>query len=158
MLSVHLADHVRTSANKELVKRTYFIAPAAMWSMLTIREEIVFATVEYAVWCSCNSNAVGRRCSSPRESTKKHCDLEDTRETTEQGSRTACLQDDFMGKDEHARLRKKIGIDVLTFDDGQNFAVDEVKHALPDFGGHGLESIRFGTSLKSVGRGTEPYF
>ena len=63
-----------------------------------------------------------------------------------------------MWEDEHARLGEKIGIDVGGFDNGQNLAVDQIKHGLPDLGGDGFEPVRLRTVVQFIWRWTKPYF
>jgi hypothetical protein len=126
--------------------------------MLAVREQVVLPTVENSVRRSCHDNAVGGRCSGPGESSKEYRDLEDARKTTQQSRRAACLQDELVREDKHARFREEIGIYIFGLDNRQDFAIDQIKHCLPDFGGDSLESRWFGAALKGIGRWTEPYF
>jgi hypothetical protein len=53
--------------------------------------------------------------------------------TKQECSSAAGLQDQLMGKDEHAGFGEKVGIDMLGFNDGKNLAIDQVEHLLPGF-------------------------
>ena len=75
-----------------------------------------------------------------RESSVERRDFQQARKAPEQRGGTTSLENDLVGKDEHAGLGEKIGIHMFRLNDGQDFAVDEVQHVLPDFRGHGLKS------------------
>jgi hypothetical protein len=93
-----------------------------------------------------------------RETSIEGCDFQETGQAVEQGGSSACLEDDLVGEDEHARLGKEVGIDMLGFDDRQDLAIDEIQHLLPGVSGDGLQSERTGFSWKVGGGRAEPYF
>jgi hypothetical protein len=158
VLAVHFADHVGTAALEALVQEADFVAPAAMGTLLSLGVEEVLPAVKDAVGRggSCKASA-GRRL-DVRKARVDSSDLEKTSETPEEGSGTTGLQHDLVGEDEHARLGEQVSIDVLRLNDGQDLAVDEVEHLLPDLSRHLLEAQWAGLTRQVGGRRAEPYF
>lgn len=70
------------------------------------------------------------------------CNFEHARQTTEQSGSAAGLQDKLVWPNEHAGFGEQVGVDMVGFEDRQDFAVDEIKHALPRLGGYHLQTTR----------------
>ena len=111
VVTVHLANHVGATVEKQLVHGANFIPPATVRAALTVRKEEVLAAVEHTVRSS--SNAQTTRWSGLRESTKNRCNFKDARQTRQQSGGATGLQDQFVRPDEHAGLRQKVGVHVI---------------------------------------------
>jgi hypothetical protein len=143
---------------ESLVQELDFVSPAAVGSTLLVGIQEVLPAVEDPVWSGRSCNSLQRLGSDMGKSSVESSNLQQARKTQEQGGSAACLQDHFVGKDEHARLRKKIGIDMFGLDDREDFAVNKIKHLLPGISGHDFESKGTSLSRQVGGRRTEPYF
>ena len=158
VLAVHFANHVGTAALESLVQEADFVAPATVGTLLRFRVQEVLPAVEDAVGRGSSCEASARGWFYVRETSIDGSNLQEASETPEEGSGTAGLQHDLVREDEHARLREKVGIDVLRLNDRQNLAVDKVQHLLPDLSRHLLETKRTGLTGQVGSRGAEPYF
>lgn len=63
-----------------------------------------------------------------------------------------------MREDEHAGFGQEVGVDMLRFNDGQDFAVHQIEHLFPGVGGNFLETQRASLTRKVSSGRTEPYF
>jgi len=80
VLPVHLADHVGTAVEEQLVHVAHLVAPAAVRATLAVREQEVLSAVEDPVGGRCHSDANRRRCRSTREASKQSGNLQDARQ------------------------------------------------------------------------------
>lgn len=63
----------------------------------------------------------------------------------QEGGGAAGLEYKLVWKDEHARLREKVSINMFGFDDRKNLAIDQIQHFLPCFARHRFQSILLGS-------------
>jgi hypothetical protein len=129
-----------------------------MWTALALGKQEVLATVKHPVRGGRNGNSTRRRRSRLGEAGVQGRNFEDPGQARQKGGGPARFQNEFMGPDEHARLGKQVGIDIIRFDNRQDLAVDQVKHILPDVRRHCLEASGNCRPTDIIGAGTEPHF
>jgi hypothetical protein len=157
VLAVHLANHVGTATTELVIQEADFVAPAAVRSTLLVRVQEVLTAVEDAVRRSSGRNALDQVGLLVWEASLECSDFEHARQTAEEGSGAASLEDQLVRENKHARLGEQVGVDVAGLNDGQNLAVDQVKHLLPGILGNSLQAQRGGRRRKRLLRWAEPY-
>lgn len=156
MIGVHAPDHVRTAVLERVVQELDLLLPARVGSRLAVGEEEVLAAVEDAMRGGGHLHVVQRSDIVEWETGIHSGNAEQAAKAQQQSGRSASLQDDLVGEDEHAGLGEQIGVDVVRFDDGQDLAVDQVQHALPDGGADCLQTIFLGAGGQSIRARGEP--
>lgn len=157
MFTVHLANHIGTPAQEELVHGSDFISPATVRPALAFGKEEVLTAVKDTVRSSCRGNTADQWRAGLGETSIKSSNFENARKSMQKGSGATGLEDQLVREDEHAGFGQEVGIDVIRLDNGENLAVDEVEHAFPGVRRHGLESIWNRRVDEVIGRRSEPH-
>ena len=84
--------------------------------------------------------------------------LKKRRDREEELGGTTSLEHNLVRENEHARLGEKISVHMLRLDDGEDLAVDQIKHLFPHISRDFLEPKGAGLARQVGGRRAEPYF
>lgn len=150
MVAIHFAYHIGGSTRKHIIKELDLVLPATMGSMLFIWKQEVLPTVEHSPWCSRSCNLVDRVRIMVWESSIRCSNSQHAAKSQQKCCGAASLQNKLVWKDEHARLRKEIGIDVIGLHDREDLAIDQIQHILPCLCGHCLQAILLYSRRKGV--------
>jgi hypothetical protein len=156
VLAVHLSNHIGATSHEHFVEELDLVTPAAVRTALLVRIQKVLATVEDAVRNGGSGNGGRQVGVDGREAGLESSNLEHSWQAVQQGGGAACLEDELVGKDEHAGLGEEVCIHVAVAYDGQNLAVDQIEHLFPRVGRDGLETGRLGRVGQGSSRRAEP--
>jgi hypothetical protein len=156
MISVHFANHVSVAMLKHPIKKLDFFFPATVGSMLLVREQEVLAAVENSVRSSSRLDSIHRAATVGRKPGILSCTSQHIAKAKEESRGAACLEDELVREDKHARFRQKVGIDMLGLNHGQDLAVDLVEHQFPSLCRHCFQAILLSSGRESIRCWSEP--